>query len=295
VLTQLIRKKGTIDCDVVKSTPVVFKEVLYRFECMKRQGSPKEPAYLFSRFVNAATGEASFPVAVGLDMTTAFVWENKIHIFGIKNQTHVYETNSDDLISWSTPVPVIGAPEWGIYNGTVCRAGDHFVMGIQMAEPLWFVVVPFTFFFAESKDLKKWKLNFDAVFGRQKYVDTPMIRYFDGWYYLFYVAGSYDAGFEERVVRSRDMRNWLHSPLNPILQTSVQDRELANTGFTPKQQKRIQTVHNINNSDLQMCAYGSGLYMTYIWGDQKNNNFLAEAEIRNMTEQEFCEACFPEN
>jgi len=287
-----IRKKGTILCKNIKSIPIVFKGVLYRFESVYYPASDDEPGYAVSHFVNTETGEISLSLTKEWEYPTVFVWQDKVYLFGVKNQSCIYMQESQDLRNWSTPVCVLGAAGWVVYNLSICRIEDGFMMALQFAEPLWFVIVPFTFFFAESKDLRKWRMNLDASFGRQNYVDTPMLRYSDGWFYLFYVAGTDDSGFKERVVRSRDLRNWIQSPYNPIMEPSAQDRAFSSKHLSLKEQHMIQTARNIDNSRLQMCANGKDLYLTYNWGDQGDNIFLGEAEVKDSTEQEFCSAFF---
>ena len=49
-------------------------------------------------------------------------------------------------------------PGWELFNTSVCKAGERYVMAVEVGGPKDVVGVPFTVFFAESKDLLAWKL-----------------------------------------------------------------------------------------------------------------------------------------
>ena len=60
-----IVKRGTIDCDLVESTPVVFSGKLYRFEYVRERYKPNTTGGPYFRFIDVATGEATPAFAKG--------------------------------------------------------------------------------------------------------------------------------------------------------------------------------------------------------------------------------------
>lgn len=296
----ILQKHGTIDLNIVESNPVIFHGKLYRYEYVRRlpQNAPEkfrrnQREWSHSRFVNMETGEPSVPFADRLGLSNAFVWENRIYVMGNRGgaSSQFYQTESDDMIHWTEPHVILENPRWEGYNTTVCRAGDHFILAFELGAPLDIVKVPFTMFFAESADLTHWKVIPDAVFGADIYTGGPMLRYFDGWFYFFYVDGSYEKGFTNCVARSRDLKNWTWSRQNPVLMFNDAEDKKIHGDFTPEEVKYIQQAEDSNNSDMDMCEWNGALYITYSWGNQRGTEFLAEAEA-NCGEQEFCEGFF---
>ena len=58
-----IRKLGTIDCDLVETTPVVFKGRLYRFEYVRSRYAGNTTGDSYFRFVDHESG-ASGPSSI---------------------------------------------------------------------------------------------------------------------------------------------------------------------------------------------------------------------------------------
>jgi hypothetical protein len=91
---------------------------------------------------------------------------------------------SDDLKAWESR-PALELPGWGLFNTSVCKAGDRYVMAIEVGRPPEVVGVPFTARFAESTDLTTWTLlPEDRVFTRERYSACPSIRFLAGWFYM---------------------------------------------------------------------------------------------------------------
>ena len=90
-------------------------------------------------------------------------------------------------------------------------------MAIEVGKPPEVVGVPFTTRFAESTDLKGWKLlPEDRVFTKERYSACPSIRHLDGMYYMTYLEARPGPRYETHIVRSRDLIRWESSPLNPV-------------------------------------------------------------------------------
>ena len=61
----LIVKLGTIDCDLVETTPVVFKGKLYRFEYVRIGYEANKTGDSYFRFIDHETGAATPAFAKG--------------------------------------------------------------------------------------------------------------------------------------------------------------------------------------------------------------------------------------
>ena len=295
--TTIIRKLGTVDCDIVEANPVVWQGRLLRFEYIRAKDDNKgyyanRTGNSYFRFVDQQSGEILPAFGHGLHMGNAFVWKNRMIVTAVEDwgKSRFYQLESDDLVNWSSPRVILENPSWKGYNTTLCRADDCFILAFELGAPAELVKVPFTMFFARSADLKTWEVIPDAVFGQDIYTGGPMLRYFDGFFYFFYLDGSYEKGFNTCVARSKDLKKWQWSSKNPVLPYSEDDRKLFET-FTPSLKKYIAGAENINASDLDMCEFDGVLEMVYSWGNQRGTEFLARAQA-DMTEKDFCEYFF---
>ena len=296
-MANIIRKLGTVDCDIVEANPIVWQGRLLRFEYIRERNAEKgyyanTSGTSYFRFVDQETGEILPAFGHGLHMGNAFVWEDKVYVTAVENwgKSRFYQLESSDLINWSTPKLILENPQWRGYNTSLCRAGDRFILAFELGAPEELVNVPFTMFFAESTDLQNYRWIPDAVFGREIYTGAPMLRYFDGFYYFFYLDGSYEEGFQTFVARSTDLKNWEWSRKNPVLTYGEEDRELLGE-FTPSLKERIAKAENINASDMDMCEYKGKLELVYSWGNQRGMEVLSRAQA-DMTEKDFCEYFF---
>lgn len=116
---------------------------------------------------------------------------------------------SDDLISWSKPVPAIRAENENLFNNAVTRASDHFYMLYETDDRAY---PAFTFKFAWSDDLLHWNKIPDALYGTDKYVGGPSMYYIAPFFYVTYVNHNKDKNgrdfFDSRIVRSKDLITW---------------------------------------------------------------------------------------
>ena len=295
-----IKKLGTVDYFIVETNPVVWKGRLLRLEYIRwhndgRHYPQNDSGTSYFRLVDHFTGEiVSDKIGMGLHMGNAFVWEDKIIITCVENwnKSRFFQLESNDLIHWSEPRVILEDAAWGGFNTTVCRADGRFIMMFELGRPKEIVVEPFTMFFAESKDLKEWKVIEGASLFKEIYTGSPLIRWFDGVFYAFYLNGSYDDGFEMYVARSRDLKNWEVAPKNPVLTYDDGDRLIhASSKLSKEELELSKTAVDINVSDLDFCYFGGKLNIVYSWGNQRGTEFLALAEA-DATEQEFCESWF---
>jgi len=273
-----ITKLGTIDCDLVETTPVVFKGRLYRFEYVRPGYWNNKTGDSYFRFIDHASGEPGPAFAAGYHMgnvmaegdtlfvTATNIWDGeRVDIFASRDMERWDCWNALDL------------PGYGIFNTSLCRAEDEYVLMFEVGRPAEVAGARFTARFATSRDMKEWRLTPpECTYSKDRYTAPHCLRYLDGWYYNFYLE-ALPGAYEQYVVRSRDLVQWEASPLNPVLRASDEDKQIANPRLTPEQRERVRTAENINNSDIDFCEHEGGLIINYSWGSQQGVEHLAEA------------------
>ena len=288
-----IEKLGTIDCDLVETTPIVFQDRLYRFEYVRTKYAGNATGDSYFRFVDHETGDYSPPFAQGYHLGNVYVEEDVLYVTG----TNIWDGErvdlfvSRDMESWESR-NVLDLPGYGIFNTSLCKADDRYVLMFEVGKPPEVAGVRFTARFAVSPDLAHWELTPpECTYSKERYTAPHCLRYLDGWFYNFYLEAH--QGYEQRVVRSTDLVHWEPSPYNPVLRASDEDRRIANPRLTPRQRERIATAENINNSDIDFCEFQGRLVINYSWGNQRGVEHLAEAVFEG-SEAEFLRGWFPE-
>ncbi len=290
----VIRKLGTIDCDLVEATPIVFRGKLYRFEYVRQRYQPNKTGDSYFRFIDIATGKPTPPFAPGYHLGSAFVDNDTVYVYGVKdwgNQA-IQVFWSKDLETWQSQT-ALDVPGWGVYNTSACKGSKGYVMAIELGEPPEEVGVRFTMRFAQSDDLINWRVTpKECVFSKDRYTACPAIRFLDGLYYMIYLEARPGPTYAPCIVRSRDLITWESSPLNPVLEFGDQDRKIANPKLTPQERERIAKAININNSDVDLCEFRGKTVIYYSWGNQEGIEFLAEA-VHDGPLSEFLRGWFP--
>ncbi|MBP7051296.1 MAG: hypothetical protein KBE65_09800 [Phycisphaerae bacterium] len=292
----LIRKLGTIDCDLVETTPVVFHERLYRCEWVRTSYKGNLLGENYSRLVEVSTGKATEPFAKGHVFSSAFVDGDTIYVTATSTEKgwtgqRVDVFASKDLQRWETWT-ALDLPGFEICNTSLCQTPDQYVLMFEIGKPVEEAGAAFTARFATSKDLRTWKVTPpECVYAKDRYTAPHCLRYLDGYYHDFYLEAH--EGYEMRVVRSRDLVHWEPSPLNPVLKASAQDKQIANPQLTDEQRQRIAKARNINNSDIDFCQYEGRLVINYSWGNQQGEEFLAAA-VYDGTVEDFLQGWFPQ-
>src|SRR6266581_697650 len=98
----LIRKLGTIDLDLVETTPVVFNGRLYRFEWVREGYWNNQRRTNYFRFVDHETGETSPSFADGHEFGSAFVNGKTMYVTGTQGRGGVNVFASRDLTNWES-------------------------------------------------------------------------------------------------------------------------------------------------------------------------------------------------
>jgi hypothetical protein len=288
----LIRKLGTIDLDLVETTPIVFNSRLYRFEWVREGYWNNRRKTNYFRLIDHETGVATAPFADGHEFGSAFVDGDTVYVTGTRGRNGVDMFASRDLKTWDS-WPVINDGRYGIFNTSLCKAGDGYVLMFEIDKPAGEAGVPFTARFAKSRDLREWEITpGECNYAKDRYTAPHCLRWLDGWFYDFYLE-AHD-GYQMRVVRSRDLIHWQSSPLNPVLRASPEDKVIANPNLTDAQRARVAYAVNLNNSDIDFCEWRGHLVINYSWGNQQGVEHLAEAAY-DGTQEQFLRGWFPAN
>lgn len=288
-----IAKLGTIDLDLVETTPIVFGGQVYRFEYVRDRYWANDTGDSYFRFVEHESGRPSKPFARGYHLGNVFVEGDILFVTATNtwDGERVDIFSSRDMEGWEC-WNALNLPGYGIFNTSLCRGPDGYVLMFEVGNPPEVAGVGFTARFAVSSDMRHWKLTPpECNYSKDRYTAPHCLRYHDGDYYNFYLE-ALPGRYEQYVVRSRDLVHWESSALNPVLQASDEDRIIANPNLTSQQRERIRTARNINNSDIDFCEYKGELVINYSWGDQKGVEHLAEARFAG-TLAEFLTGWFP--
>ena len=202
----LIRKLGTIDCDMVETTPVVFKGKVYRCEWVRKNYKGNELGENYFHLVDLSTGKSTPPFAQGYVFASAFVDGDTIYVTGTSTEggwtgQRVKVFASKDLKKWQnwTALDLDG---FGICNTSICKADDRYVMMFEIHKPKEQAGAAFTARFASSKDLSNWRLTEpECVYAKDRYTAPHCLRYLNGYFYVFYLEAH--NGYETRVVRRK--------------------------------------------------------------------------------------------
>ena len=289
-----IQKSGTLDLGMVETTPVVFQGKLKRFEYVRKDYRGNTTGASYFRFVNVADGRASASFAKDKHLGCAYVEGDEAFVFGVEawGGSKISMFRSKDLEHWESR-QVLELPGWTLFNTSVCKADGRYVMAIEVGAPTKVVGVPFTIRFAESKDLKDWKLLPESrVYSKEKYTACPALRYVAGRFYMIYLEARPGPRYETHIVRSDDLIHWESSPLNPLLADSEQDKTIAEPSLNAQERRLIATAKDLNNSDVDLCEFQGKTVITYSWGNQQGTEFLASAEYDGALER-FLEGFFP--
>ncbi len=289
-----IKKLGTIDCDMVETTPVVFNGRLYRFEYVRHKYyEPNTTGDSYFRFVDVDTGDFTPSFAQGFHLGSAFVDGETMYVSAVEDwgASKMSMFWSTDLAHWESK-SILDLPGWKIFNNSVCFDGGRYVMAFEIGAPPEETGAAFTSRFATSQDLKTWELTpSECVHTKAFYSACPSIRFLDGYYYNVYLK-SYPGYWAPHITRSKDLIAWEESPLNPIMKHSGDDKQIASPSLTPAQQERIAGATNANNSDVDFCEFNGKTVIYYSWGNQHGIEHLAEA-VYDGPETDLLQGFFP--
>ncbi len=281
----IIRKHGTIKCDVVEATPIVFNGRLYRLEYFReaKQNEKNDFDLTCLHFIDVETNETLPDFAEEHRFGTAFTDGGVMYVAATRRVN--YETTPDgvvdvyrstDLRSFEL-ISSLTFPGLRTFNTGICKKDGKYILLTEVNKP-----VQFTFVFAESTDMVNWThLPAQYHFQDGRYAGGPAIYTLpdDPYYYVFYVeAQPGNRQYTNCVARSTDLIKWEYSPINPVLMyNEYEDKKIASPFLTEREQLRIDRALDVNNSDLELCDWNGRTVIYYSWGNQLGNEYLAEA------------------
>ncbi|MBR5427266.1 MAG: hypothetical protein IK118_02865 [Clostridia bacterium] len=297
----VIKKLGALGRGM-EQTPVVWKNELYLVESREPDGvCPRQ----YIRVRKESTGEVSAPFGEEYYFASAFAEGDTLYVFATSrfddrpltmyqsedpdawhdprggHRVRMFRTK--DLISWEEN-DIIEVPARRLWNTSVCRGAEEYVMAIEVSalpgreDPA--VGVPFTCFFARSKDLLHWELLPDGcAYTPARYNACPALRYAEGYYYMICLEALPCQRYAPYIYRTKDFELWEVGFHNPIMMWGDDDRRInPGCSLSPEDRALLETGLNINCSDLDLCEYRGKTRIYYANGDQMTYSFLCEAE-----------------
>lgn len=298
-MSSRIMKHGTIDVDMVETTPFVRKGKLYRFEYVRSQYYGNTTGDSYFRIVDVKDNKTVSVLAKGFHLGSAYAENDVVYCFGVNmwDGDTVSMFRSEDLCTWEE-TKAFHLPGWGIFNTSVCKTDKGYLMTFEIGKPPEETGVPFTMRFAVSDNLKDWRvLPKEYAFTYDRYSACGTIRFYDGYLYMIYLEAvkdlnsKYGISWEEHIVRTKDLRTWEESDKNPVLHYSEEDQIIINKHLSSELCEKIRQAYNVNNSDIDFCEFNGQTVIYYSWGNQHGNEFLAYATYEG-TEQDFLERYF---
>jgi hypothetical protein len=243
--------------DICEAAPVLWQDRLALLKCRRpASGGTKDDYFLTLEDVDSGRPLARFGQGYGLAcaltrQATLYVFASRFEPGGWSDVTLL---KSKDLSHW-TEKRVIAQQHEHLFNSSVCRAAEEYVMAYESDDPRF---PAFTVKFAASTDLENWTPVPDAVFGSDRYAACPCLRYANGFHYLLYLEHRTPRWFfETYLARSKDLRHWELSSANPVLTPGLAD--------------------GVNASDPDIIEFRGKTYLYYSVGDQRTWSKLKRA------------------
>lgn len=293
-----IRKLGTLDRDMVETTPLVIGGRLYRFEYVRENYWKNPSGTSYFQFRDVETNALTAPFAHGHHLGSAYAEDGCVYAFGVTKWgcDTMRAFRSTDLVHWEEKT-IFTLPGWELYNSSVCRGADGYVMAFEIGGPPEECGHPFTIRFAVSPNVWDWSITpSECVYSKDRYTACPVIRYLpkDGYYYMIYLEALPGWGFASYIARSADLVAWRRSPVNPVMMYDDEDKlPYSSTTFSVAERERIAGALNCNNSDVDLCEFLGRTVINYGWGNQTGVEFLAEA-VYDGPLDEFLQGFFQE-
>ncbi len=291
-----ITKKGTLDIGIVETTPVVWEGRLYRFEWIRNNEWGygywnNQTNHGYFRFVDMETEEATPAFGVDYSFGSAYVEDGTAFVYGVHGKGGGNRLDmfwSKDLKSWESK-KVFEFPEnWSLYNSSVCKGKEGYVMALEIGSPKEVCGARFTFVFARSANLMDWEMMpvEDHIYTKERYSACPTIRFVDGQYYIVYLEGIPGHRWVPYIIRIENFVDFEMGLKNPVMVFDDRDKIVQRPEkFSAEQLEYIQNAVNCNNSDVDFCEYRGKTVILYSWGNQLGKEFLAEAEYDGPMEE----------
>lgn len=251
-VNSLLNKEDINIVRAFESSPFIFKGKYYLMVCVRPSQSANTVKNTFVG-IYTVDGKNDLISSTGYFTTfsSAFVYNNTLYIYSAlisdpKHPQWVFYTtdlvtwNSNEVFSQTENIPE--AP----CNTSVCYDGTRFVMALEVG---YYYPV-----FAESTDGLHFSLISNAKYNKDNYDACPVIRYYNGYYYLVYLVYS-NKKLIEKISRSTDLTNWEDSIRNPVLIPEGAD---------------CQDPTCYSASDIDFVEYNGQVHFYYCISDQNS-------------------------
>ena len=228
-------KKGTIKLAVVETTPIVWHDKLLRFEWIRNNNWGKFEGVTqdegFYHFIDMSNEEEiGKPFAFNHSFGCSYTEDNVVYCHGTRgngggNVLDVFW--SDDLENWKSKEILKFPKDIELYNTSVCKDENGYIMAIEIGGDNPIVGVPYTIIFAKSQNLLDWELlpTDKHIFSQERYTACPSIRYYDGYYYIVYLETAPYYRSLPYIVRSKDLIEFEPGIRNPVLMFPDEDKK----------------------------------------------------------------------
>lgn len=293
-----IRKMGAVSPNG-ETSPFVFNDRLYRLELFDPSHGTDSSIPTLALIRDRETGEILSRFGQGCYYYSLYQEDDTVYVIGTKSNYPklcgdtliLYE--SRDLHHWSER-ELVSNPGWQLFNTSMTKGPDGYVLLVEANAPAEYVGVPFTAFFATSPDMVHWTwMDYEKGYPKHRYLGGPWFRYSRGYYYLIAVTELPCQRYTNYIYRTKDFDTWEVGYYNPILMPGEEDRKISPYAydFTPEFLEQIRCGFISNNSDIDMCDWNGKTLIVYNVGNQLGFYYLAEAEY-NGSVADFLEAYF---
>ncbi|GAP70858.1 alpha-L-fucosidase [Bacteroidales bacterium 6E] len=289
-----IVKQGRLGSPLVETSPFVFKDRLYILENNQRfwelpRGKPGDN--FNEDEIRIRDIESSKVISIPLKnhgFGTVLVSNGTVYVFagnyGIdKPWRQIQEltmVSSRDLKKWTKPITVYRTfGEEFIYNTAVCKDDTGFVLLVETNDNRW---PAFTFKYYKSQNLTDWVEIEDGVYGKDKYVGGPALYFEGGFYYTLYLQ-NIGVGFETRITRSKDLKEWEDAPI---------ERPFLTFDSTHKNIPLINPAISESNASDPELTYFKGQTIIYFTGSDQSTAGDLQWATYDGTPQELFECFF---
>ncbi len=274
-----IKKLGVVSPNG-ESTPFVWKGECYRLElCDKTCGTDyKNGACAIIR--ERDSGKIISCFGNGCYYYSFYQENDGAYVLGTKSEngnlcgSEIILFESKDLKIWQSR-SLISRDGWQFFNTALTKGDDGYVLLLE------FGPYPFSYTFARSENMIDWEfLVDDCIFGKDRYVGGPWMRFSEGWYYVIAVEQLPGAKYTNYIYRTKDFHTWYAGLYNPIFMPDENDRLISPNAFDLSEAllSKIPTGFISSNSDIDMCDLNGKTLFTYNAGNQQGFYYLAEAE-----------------
>lgn len=296
-----LKKLGTLKCNAVETTPVVWKNKLIRFEWIRNNnwgdnGGVDRGLGCYA-FIDMENEEIISTFAEDHSFGCCFEENGNMYVCGVRGGGGGQILDlfvSSDLVNWESSVALEFPDNISLFNTSICKGDGKYTMAIEIGGSHEAVGNPFTCVFAQSEDLLNWSLldMMEYSYSRSRYTACPCIRYTDDQYYMIYLESAPLHRWIPYIVRTKDFKDYEVGITNPVMWPCDGDKNvICPQRFTKEELDYIENAVNCNNSDFDMCYYNGKTVITYSWGNQLGKEFLALAEYEG-TNEEFLKSFF---